>query len=67
MKTLQEKLKGLGITSYKELERLTECSESLAKQLWYGSKREGKPLPLSRQMANKIKEKTGASLDYLLS
>uniref|UniRef100_A0A6H2A0H0 Uncharacterized protein n=1 Tax=viral metagenome TaxID=1070528 RepID=A0A6H2A0H0_9ZZZZ len=67
MKTLQEKLKGLGINSYKDLEGLTACSESLAKQLWYGSIRNGKPLPLSRQMAEKIKEKTGASLDYLLS
>ena len=64
---LQDKFRFLGINSYKDLVRLVSCSESLAKQLWYGSKREGKPLPLSRQMANKIKEKTGASLDYLLS
>jgi len=67
MKTLQEKFRGLGIISYQNLQAVAGCSESLAKQLWYGSKRKGKPLPLSRQMANKLKEKTGASLDYLLS
>ena len=65
MKILQEKFKGLGINSYKELKELTGCSESLAKQLWYGSKRDGNPLPLSRRMAIILKAKTNASLDYL--
>jgi len=66
-KNVQIKLKNLGIVSYRNLKELTNCSESLAKQLWYGSRRDGNPLPLSRKMVLTLKEKTGASLDYLLS
>jgi len=67
MKTLREKFEGLGINSYLDLRVTTGCSDSLAKQLWYGSKRNGKALPLSKRMAEILKNKTGASLDYLLS
>ena len=57
----QKKLIGIGISHPKELQEILGCSMSLAYKVWYGK------APLSRQQAVKIKEKTNASLDYLLS
>ena len=57
----QKKLIGLGISHPKELQKLLDCSMSLAYKIWYGK------ASLSRKQAVKIKRKTNASLDYLLS
>jgi len=58
---MQKKLMGLGISHPKQLQEILGCSLSLAYKVWYGKAN------LSRKQAQKIKENTGTSLDYLLS
>jgi hypothetical protein len=57
---MNKKLMGLGISHPKQLQEVLGCSLSLAYKVWYGKAN------LSRKQAQKIKENTGASLDYLL-
>lgn len=52
---------GLGIQHPKDLRKMLGCSMSLAYKVWYDK------AALSKKQAEKIKEKTGASLDFLLS
>ena len=57
----RKKLTSLGVQNPQELRELLKCSMSLAYKVWYGKAN------LSIKQANKLKEKTGVSLDYLLS
>lgn len=57
---MKNKLVGLGINHPKDLKLMLGCSMSLAYKVWYGKAN------LSRMQAEKIKQKTGASLDFLL-
>jgi len=57
---MKKKLVGLGIKHPKDLRIMLGCSMSLAYKVWYGKAN------LSLMQAEKIKSKTGASLDYLL-
>jgi len=57
---MKKKLIGLGIKHPNELRAMLGCSMSLAYKVWY------KKAALSRKQAEKIKKKTGASLDFLL-
>lgn len=56
----KKKLIGLGISHPKKLQKMLGCSLSLAYKVWYNKAN------LSKKQAEKIKQKTGASLDYLL-
>jgi len=53
------RLIAIGINHPKDLKKLLKCSDSLALKLWY------RKAYLSRKMAEKLKEKTGYSLDFL--
>jgi plasmid maintenance system antidote protein VapI len=57
----KDKLIKIGIKDRKELREILDCTQSMANKIWY------KQSGLSMEMARRIKEKTGASLDYLLS
>lgn len=58
---MKRKLIALGYTHPKDLQVALGCSMSLALKIWY------EKANLSKKQALKIKEKTGASLDFLLN
>jgi hypothetical protein len=57
----RKKITSLGINGPVDLRSLLGCSMSLAYKIWYGKAK------LSVKQARVLKEKKGASLDYLLS
>ena len=57
--TLNKRLIALGINHPQDLKEILKCSDSLALKLWY------RKANLSRKMAQKLKKKTGYSLDFL--
>ncbi len=58
---IQKKLRAVGINSVKELNKIIGGHLDLSYKIWNGR------APLSKDRAIIIKEKTGASLDFLLS
>jgi len=58
---MKDKLHKIGIKDIKELMVVTGRKRRICQDVWYGHK------GISKSMAMKIKKKTGASLDFLLS
>ena len=60
-KIIQQRLKNFGINDAKDLQKLTGTkSLRICQMIWYGHRE------ISLKMAKTIKQKTGASLDYIL-
>ena len=57
---MKDKLQAIGIKSIEELMKIAGCQRRICQDVWYGHK------ILSKKMALKVKNKTGASLDFLL-
>ena len=57
---MKDKLQAIGIKSIEELMKITDRQRRICQDIWYNHRN------LSKKMALKIKNKTGASLDFLL-
>ena len=57
---MKEKLQSIGIKNIEELMKISAKRRRICQDIWYGHR------DLSKKMALKIKDKTGASLDFLL-
>jgi len=57
---MKDKLQSIGIRDIKELMKITNRQRRICQDIWYGHR------ALSKIMAWRIKNKTGASLDFLL-
>lgn len=57
---MKDKLQKIGIQNIKDLMKITCKQRRICQDVWYGHR------IISKKMALKIKEKTGASLDFLL-
>jgi len=58
---MEQKLKGIGILSPEDLKFMTKVKSIKICQLVWDGRR-----PMSLKMARVVKQRTGASLDYLL-
>ena len=58
--SMKDKLQKIGIQSIEDLMKVTNKQRRICQDVWYGHR------IISKQMALDIKEKTGASLDFLL-
>lgn len=58
---MKDKLQKIGIMSIQDLMKITGKKRRMCQDVWYGHR------SISKSMALKIKQKTGASLDFLLS